>query len=61
MERRFDASALTEACSTALTRIGVEEADARDVARSLVLADARGLASHGTSRMAVYAALRGSW
>lgn len=55
MERTFDAAELTEACSTALTRIGVDEADAHDVARSLVLADARGLASHGTSRMAIYA------
>lgn len=54
MERPFEAEALIQACREALTRVDVEESDARDIARSLVLADARGLSSHGVSRMKVY-------
>lgn len=56
MPKRFDAQSLTNSCAEALTLSGVPETDASQVALSLVLADARGLSSHGVSRMAIYLA-----
>lgn len=50
----YDPEQLTDSCRQALTRMGVEDDDALEVAKSLVLADTRGLASHGVSRMAIY-------
>lgn len=49
-----DAQSLIEACTKSLQQAGVAADGAHQVALSLVLADARGLSSHGVSRMAIY-------
>lgn len=49
-----DANSLTSACTLSLQHSGVSLQHSRDIAYSLVLADARGLSSHGVSRMCIY-------
>ncbi len=51
-----DAELLTRTCTVSLQASGVSREHAEDIADSLVLADARGLSSHGVSRMAIYTA-----
>lgn len=55
-----DAELLTRTCAASLRVSGVSRKHADDIASSLVLADARGLSSHGVSRMAIYTASIGS-
>lgn len=54
MTTTVDADSLTKSCALSLQHSGVSPEDAQDVAHSLVLADARGLSSHGVSRMSIY-------
>ena len=50
-----EAPALERAVATLLVAVGVGDGDARLVADALVAADARGMHSHGVSRLPVYA------
>src|SRR5688572_8119984 len=52
----FTIDALTDLAARALERAGANEAMAIATARALVYADARGIASHGVSRLPQYAA-----
>jgi LDH2 family malate/lactate/ureidoglycolate dehydrogenase len=51
---RFEAAALEQAARALLAAAGAEDEDARHVASALVAADARGMHSHGVSRLPVY-------
>ena len=53
---RITMDAARELVATALQRAGANAAMARATARSLVLAEAQGLASHGLNRVAQYRA-----
>jgi (2R)-3-sulfolactate dehydrogenase (NADP+) len=52
---RLSLGALEALATAALTHAGADETMARSTARALVYAEARGLASHGLSRIAQYA------
>ena len=52
---RFASDALTEYAVAVLRHLGVPAADAREVAGNLVLAELRGVDSHGLIRLPVYA------
>ncbi len=54
---RVDAAALLEWTSDVVRRLGTPDDIAQDVAEVVVAADLRGIASHGTFRLPVYAAL----
>jgi LDH2 family malate/lactate/ureidoglycolate dehydrogenase len=53
--RRFTHGALTEYARAVLGHLDVPDADAREVADNLVLAELRGVDSHGLIRLPVYA------
>ena len=53
--RSVDAARLEVAVAAIFSALGVPEADAATVARYLVLADLRGVGSHGISRIPIYA------
>lgn len=50
----YDFNEVMQRCTQALERVGVETRDAEDTAHSLVLADSRGLGSHGVSKLPLY-------
>ncbi len=55
VSKRFPAEELTTFCCAVLERLDVPAADARHVADCLVLAELRGVDSHGVVRLPVYA------
>lgn len=54
MTTRVQAEPLRDFCAGLFEKTGVPPADARTVADSLVEADLRGVASHGTTRVGIY-------
>jgi LDH2 family malate/lactate/ureidoglycolate dehydrogenase len=50
----IDANALTDFCTRAFTATGMPEEGARLTAETLVVADLRGVESHGTMRLPIY-------
>jgi LDH2 family malate/lactate/ureidoglycolate dehydrogenase len=54
MATRVQANALRDFCAGLFEKVGVPTTDARTVADSLVEADLRGVASHGTTRVGIY-------
>ena len=53
-ERRIDPAVLTTVCRDIFAACGMDEADAATVAESLVVADLRGVHSHGVLRVGEY-------